>query len=92
MTDEKERESADLIHPTAIIDPRADIGKGVKIGPYAVIGPNVKIGDGTEIMSHVVIDGWTTIGKDCRFFPSASIGSEPQDLKFNGEKKLCHYR
>jgi len=86
MTDEKERESADLIHPTAIIDPRADIGKGVKIGPYAVIGPNVKIGDGTEIMSHVVIDGWTTIGKDCRFFPSASIGSEPQDLKFNGEK------
>ena len=86
MTDEKERESADLIHPTAIIDPRAEIGKGVKIGPYAVIGPNVTIGDGTELMSHVVIDGWTTIGKDCRFFPSASIGSEPQDLKFNGEK------
>lgn len=70
----KDKIPAGLIHPTAIIDPRAEIGAGVKIGPYAVIGPNVKIGDGTEIMSHVVIDGWTTIGKDCRFFrarPSA---------------------
>ena len=86
MTEEKVDMSTGLIHPTAIIDPHAKIGAGVKIGPHAVIGPDVTIGDGTEIMANVVIDGWTTIGKSCRFFPSASIGSEPQDLKFNGEK------
>lgn len=74
MSDERETRFASLIHPTAIIDPHATIGEGVKIGPYVIIGPNVKIGDGTEIMSHAVIDGWTTIGKDCRFsraYPSA---------------------
>ncbi|MCH4179355.1 MAG: acyl-ACP--UDP-N-acetylglucosamine O-acyltransferase [Megasphaera sp.] len=86
MTEEKGNILKSVIHSTAIIDPEATIGPGVKIGPYAVIGPHVTIGEGTEIMAHVVIDGWTTIGKYCRFFPSASIGSEPQDLKFNGEK------
>ena len=86
MTDEKERESADLIHPTAIIDPRADIGKGVKIGPYAVIGPNVKSATVRRLCRmSLLTDGQPSV-KDCRFFPSASIGSEPQDLKFNGEK------
>ena len=100
MTEERETMQQRMIHPTAIIDPQAKIGAGVKIGPYAVIGPHVTIGDGTEIMAHVVIDGWTTIGKNCRFFPSASIGSEPQDLKFKGEKsyhrrpfgisRICH--
>ena len=67
MTDEKERESADLIHPTAIIDPRAEIGKGVKIGPYAVIGPNVKIGDGTEIRMSSLADGQPSV-KIAAFF------------------------
>ena len=86
MTEEKGDMLNNMIHPTAIIDPKAKIGPGVKIGPHAVIGPNVEIGEGTEIMANVVIDGWTTIGKNCRFFPSASIGSEPQDLKFDGEK------
>ena len=55
MSDERETRFASLIHPTAIIDPHATIGEGVKIGPYVIIGPNVKIGDGTEIMSHAVI-------------------------------------
>ena len=86
MTEEKDSLQQSMIHPTAIIDPQAKIGAGVKIGPYAVIGPHVTIGAGTEIMSHVTIDGWTTIGENCRFFPCASIGSEPQDLKFQGEK------
>ena len=86
MTEETNNMPQSMIHPTAIIDPQAKIGAGVKIGPYAVIGPHVTIGDGTEIMAHVTIDGWTTIGKDCRFFPSCSIGSEPQDLKYHGEK------
>ena len=70
MTEEKENMPQSMIHPTAIIDPQAEIGPGVKIGPYAVIGPHVKIGAGTEVMAHVTIDGWT----------------EPQDLKYHGEK------
>jgi len=74
------------IHPTAIINEGAVIGKGVEIGPYAIIGSNVVVGDGCKIGPHVVIDGWTTIGKDCQFFPGASIGTAPQDLKFKGEK------
>lgn len=74
------------IHETAVVHPNARIGKDVEIGPYAVIGENVLIGDGTQIGAHVVIDGWTSIGKNCVIYPSASIGAEPQDLKFRGEK------
>jgi len=58
----------------------------VEVGPYAVSGENVIIGDGTKIGAHAVIDGWTSIGKNCIIYPSASIGTEPQDLKFRGEK------
>jgi UDP-N-acetylglucosamine acyltransferase len=72
------------IHPTAIIDPKAEIGEGVEIGPYSVIGPDVRIGAGTVIKSHVVIEGHTTIGKDNTFFPMASIGQMTQDLKYKG--------
>ena len=74
------------IHDTAVIAPGARIGKNVEIGPYSVIGENVEIGDGTKIGPHVVITGWTQIGRDCRIFQFASIGEEPQDLKFKGEK------
>ena len=74
------------IHETAVIAPGARIGKDVEIGPYAVIGANVIIGEGTKICPHVVIDGWTSIGNHCVIFPGASIGAEPQDLKFYGEK------
>lgn len=74
------------IHETAVVHPGARIGKDVEIGPYAVIGENIIIGERTKIGAHVVIDGWTSIGKDCVIFPSASIGAEPQDLKFCGEK------
>lgn len=74
------------IHETAVVHPGARIGKDVEIGPYAVIGENVLIGEGTKIGAHVVIDGWTSIGRNCVIFPSASIGTEPQDLKFKGEK------
>ena len=74
------------IHETAVVYPGAKIGKNVVIGPYAVIGPEVSIGDGTVVGPHVVITGATTIGRDCRFFQFSSIGEEPQDLKFQGEK------
>lgn len=74
------------IHETAVVHPNARIGKDVEIGPYAVVGENVVIGDGTIIGAHALIDGWTSIGKNCVIFHSASIGTEPQDLKFCGEK------
>lgn len=74
------------IHTTAVVAPGAKIAENVEIGPYSVIGENVEIGEGTKIGPHVVIHGWTQIGRDCRIFQGASIGEEPQDLKFRGEK------
>jgi UDP-N-acetylglucosamine acyltransferase len=75
-----------MIHKTAIVDSKAKISSSVKIGPYSIIGPNVEIGEGTDISSHVSIAGFTKIGKDNKVYPFASIGNDPQDLKFKGEK------
>jgi UDP-N-acetylglucosamine acyltransferase len=74
------------IHPTAIVDKNAELGAGVRIGPYCIVGPNVKLGDNVELVSHVSIDGRTSIGAGTRIFPFASIGHQPQDLKFHGEE------
>jgi len=74
-----------VIHQTAIIDPTAKIAEDVEIGPYSIIGANVEIDSGTWVGPHVVINGPTKIGKDNRIFQFASIGEEPQDLKYNGE-------
>lgn len=74
------------IHPTAVVEPGARLGKGVTIGPYVCIGSEVELGDGVEVMPHVVIGGRTTIGPHTRIFPFASIGLQPQDLKFKGER------
>jgi len=73
-----------LIHPTAVIHPLANLHPTVQIGPYAIIGENVKIGADTSIGAHVVIEGPTEIGVGNRIFAGAIIGSEPQDLKYNG--------
>ena len=75
-----------MIHKTAIIDPKAKISQNVTIGPYCVIGPNVEIGENSIIQSHVNISGNTKIGKNNKIYPFASIGNDPQDLKFKGEK------
>ena len=75
-----------MIHKTAIIESNSKISKNVKIGPYSVIGANVEIGEGTEIQSHVSIIGNTKIGKNNKIYPFASIGNDPQDLKFKGEE------
>jgi len=75
-----------LIHPTAIVDPRAEIDSGVEIGPYCVIKDNVRIETGTILYSHVTIEPYTTIGSDCTIFQHAAIGAVPQSLKFKGEK------
>ena len=75
-----------MIHKTAIIDPKAKVAENVKIGAYSVIGPNVEIGEGSEIQSHVSIIGNTKIGKNNKIYPFASLGNDPQDLKFSGEQ------
>jgi len=75
-----------MIHSTAIIDSKAKIFENVKIGPYCVIGPNVEVGNDTVIQAHVNISGNTIIGKGNNFYPFASIGNDPQDLKYNGEE------
>lgn len=73
------------IHPTAIVDPKAELAEGVEVGPYALIGPQVVIGEGTVIGPHVVLEGRTTIGKRCRIFAGAVLGGPPQDFKYQGE-------
>ena len=75
-----------MIHKTAIIDSKAKISSTVKIGPYTVIGPEVEIDDDVNIQSHVNITGHTKIGKKNKIYPFASIGNDPQDLKYKGEK------
>ena len=74
-----------MIHKTSIIDSKARISKNVKIGPYCVIGPNVEIGENSEIQSHVYIVGKTKIGKKNKIYSFASIGNDPQDLKYDNE-------
>lgn len=78
--------SDSAIHPSAIIDPKAKLGSGVRVGPFSVIGPHVEIGDNVEVKSHVVIEGHTSIGEGCVLYPFVSLGSAPQDLKFSGEE------
>ena len=75
-----------MIHKTAIIDPKAKLDKNIQVGPYCIIGPNVEIGENTIIQSHVNISGQTKIGKENKIYPFASVGNDPQDLKYNGEK------
>lgn len=75
-----------MIHPTAIISPDAKIGKNVEIGPWTLIGPEVEIGDGSWIGPHVVIKGPTKIGKNNKIYQFASVGEDPQDMKFRGER------
>jgi UDP-N-acetylglucosamine acyltransferase len=77
--------SAMRIHPTAIVDPQAELQPSVSVGPYTVIGPHVRIGEGTTVGPHCVIEGRTTIGQHNRIFQFASLGAIPQDKKYAGE-------
>jgi UDP-N-acetylglucosamine acyltransferase len=74
-----------MIHPTAIVSPKAEVGANVAIGPYAIIGDEVVLHDGVEIASHVSLAGPCEIGAGTRIFPFASLGQAPQDLKYHGE-------
>jgi UDP-N-acetylglucosamine acyltransferase len=74
-----------MIHPTAIIDPKAEIDENVEIGPFSIIKANVSIASGTWVGSHVTIDPYVDIGPDCQIYQYASIGAVPQAIKFQGE-------
>lgn len=73
-----------MIAPTAVVDPKAQLGAGCEIGPFCVIGPDVVLGDNCRLHSHVVIDGHTTLGEGNEIFPFACIGLKTQDLKWKG--------
>ena len=73
------------IHPTAIVDPKAQLAESVSVGPYSIIGPDVVIGEGSSVGAHCVIEGHTTIGRDNRIYQFASLGGDPQDKKYAGE-------
>lgn len=73
-------------HPTSIIHPRAQVACSVSVGPYAVIGEDVELGEDCVVMSHVVLGGPAKIGRQNRFFPFVSIGQDPQDMKYRGER------
>lgn len=75
-----------MIHPTAIVDSKAEINADVEIGPYSIVRENVSIGSGTVIGPHVIVDRYVSIGPDCHIFQYASVGAEPQAIKFKGEK------
>jgi UDP-N-acetylglucosamine acyltransferase len=74
-----------VIHPTAIVAAGALVPESCTVGPYCTIGPNVVLGEGCELVSHVVLDGHTTFGKNNRMFSFACLGIAPQDLKYKGE-------
>ena len=75
-----------MIHPTVIVDPKAEIGEGVEIGPYSVIQEDVVIGEGTWVGPHVFIGRGTRIGKECQIFQFASVGEGPQAMIYKGER------
>jgi UDP-N-acetylglucosamine acyltransferase len=73
------------VHPTAVVDPAAKLADDVEIGPFCIVGPNVELQEGVRLVSHVVVEGRTRLGARVRVFPFASVGHQPQDLKYKGE-------
>ena len=79
-----------VIHPTAVVSPKAELGAGVEIGPYCVIGDEVRLGARNRLHAHLVMEGPITIGEDNEFHPFSSIGARSQDLKYAGEPTHAH--
>jgi len=78
--------SASQIHEQAVVSPKAKLGSAVEIGPYAIVGDDVELGDGCVLYSHAVVQGPSRIGRNNVFHPFCSVGGDPQDLRFRGEK------
>ena len=79
-------DTAPRVHPTALVEDGAEFGQGVVIGPYCIVGSEVRLGSGALLESNIVVTGRTEIGQGSRIFPFASIGHQPQDLKYHGEE------
>ncbi len=77
------------IHPTAIVAQAARLHEGVEIGPWCVVGPDVELGAGVRLISHVVVDGHTSVGEAAVLYPFCTVGMAPQDLKYRGEPTRC---
>jgi UDP-N-acetylglucosamine acyltransferase len=77
--------TATQVHPTALVDPGAELGEGVVVGPFSIVGPGVRVGAGTRIGPHVLIERDTTLGAGCVISQGAVLGTDPQDLKYGGE-------
>ena len=75
-----------MIHKSSVIDSKAIISNNVKIGPFCYVGPNVQLEENVQLISNVHLEGNTKIGNGTKLFPFASIGTQPQDLKYNNEK------
>jgi UDP-N-acetylglucosamine acyltransferase len=73
------------IHPTALVDPNAQLGEGVEIGPFCMVGADAVLGDRVRMISHATVAGHTTLGEDCVLYPNVHIGHPPQDFKYQGE-------
>jgi len=73
------------VHPTAVVEAGASLGEGSKVGPFSIVGADVVLGDGVELVSHVVVTGRTSVGARTKVYPFASLGHQPQDLKYAGE-------
>ena len=76
------------VHPTSIVDPKAELGEGVEIGPFCIIEAGTRIGAGSTLESNVTIKRGTTLGENCRLMPHIILGGEPQDMKFKGEESF----
>jgi UDP-N-acetylglucosamine acyltransferase len=76
------------IHPTAVVHPGAVIADEAEIGPYCVIGEHVSVGERSRLLAHVVVNGYTTLGADCRIYPFASVGMASQDRKYHSERSF----
>ena len=77
------------VHPTALVEPGAQLGEGVEVGPFCTVGPEAVLEDGVRLVSHVVVDGRTRIREGCILYPFVTVGLAPQDLKYRGEPTLC---
>ncbi|GAB7543962.1 acyl-ACP--UDP-N-acetylglucosamine O-acyltransferase [Cupriavidus sp. 8B] len=73
------------IHPSALVDPKAELAADVTVGPFSIVGPHVRLGSGTQVGAHTTIEGHTTVGADNRIGPYASVGGTPQDMKYRNE-------
>ncbi|UCF32391.1 MAG: acyl-[acyl-carrier-protein]--UDP-N-acetylglucosamine O-acyltransferase, partial [Phycisphaerales bacterium] len=77
------------IHPTAIVDPKAELDPTVEVGPYCIIEANVHVAAGCVLMHNVYLTGWTEIGENCVLHPGVIVGHAPQDVKYDGSRTYC---